>query len=600
MANAPTATAEDYLRLGQTLKSQGDLLRLNGQWSDAGSTYDRTLTVLDHAHTIDSKESEIRNELALTTDARGWIYREVGDAKQAEQAFLNAMKLLENLVREFPTVPRHRESLARAYNSLALIEESDGRLAEASVHLYRELPLVERLSQDFSDRPEHQRELARTLMNLGNVLSAQNRPQDAEPILRRAISVNATITAKNPDDVQIRFDLAKCHNNLGELLRKQGDNQEALASFMAARSINESLVKALPGQPRYRDSLATNLTNLALLLVQVDPTKVEEPNRAALAIYEKLVADYPENFQYRLGMVRCLRNLGDVVANAGKPEQAEAMYKTAMAKLETNDAKNRSPEGLRVLAGVLNNLAELDLPGAEDAYHRSIALSQSLVDTKPSLNTDRHILAIAQYNLAKFLFDARRTGEAGPFFGQSIANLEKLVSQAPKAIDFQSHFGIVLAAQGKWLESTDKISEAKIVLTSAVEHQRAAIKLSKNGPMYRELLGGHLIDLAKINLTLGAYDEAARLALDLPKTVPASKRDRPVSTPLEFWLGWSVKLAATTSSRRPTATVGRGITLAAQSSYCVRRSIALRRWPSKSSLTPTSNAWNRGPNSRRS
>jgi hypothetical protein len=51
-----------------------------------------------------------------------------------------------------------------------------------------------------------------------------------------------------------------------------------------------------------------------------------------------------------------------------------------------------------------------------------------------------------------------------------------------------------------------------------------AIQLSKNGATYRELLGGHLVDLAKIELKLGAYDEAGRLALDVPKTVPVSKR----------------------------------------------------------------------------
>lgn len=361
-------------------------------------------------------------------------------------------------------------------------------------------------------------------MNLGNVLSAQNQPQDAEPILRRAIAVNATLTAKIPEDVQIRFDLAKCYNNLGELLRKQGDTDQALASFLAARSINEALVKAFPKQPRYSDILASNLTNLALVLVHVDPPKVEETNRTALAIYEKLVAEYPENFPYRLGLVRCLRNLGTVVASANKPEQAEVMYKEALAKLESKDAKDRSPEGLRVQAELLNNLAELDLPGAEDAYRRSIVLSQNLVDANPSLSTDRHTLAIVQHNFAKFLLDAKRLSLAGPIFAQAIANLEKIVAQAPKAIDFQSHFGIVLATQGKWLDSTGKTPEAKTVLKSAVEHQRAAIQLSKNGAAYRELLGDHLIDLAKIDLELGDYDEASRLALDVPKTVPGSKR----------------------------------------------------------------------------
>ena len=91
--------------------------------------------MLEQARAIDPKHSEIRNELALATDARGWIYRDLGDAKQAEKAFADATKLLEVLVKEFPTVPRHRESLAKAYNSLAMIEETDGRLAEAANHL---------------------------------------------------------------------------------------------------------------------------------------------------------------------------------------------------------------------------------------------------------------------------------------------------------------------------------------------------------------------------------------------------------------------------------------------------------------------------------
>ena len=125
------------------------------------------------------------------------------------------------------------------------------------------------------------------------------------------------------------------------------------------------------------------------------------------------------------------------------------MYKEALAKLESKDAKNQSPEGLRVQADLLNCLAELDLPGAEDAYRRSIALSQSLVDAKPSLSSDRHTLAIAQHNLAKFLLDAKRLAEAGPFFAQSVANMEKLAAEAPKAIDVQSHFGIILATHGK-------------------------------------------------------------------------------------------------------------------------------------------------------
>jgi tetratricopeptide (TPR) repeat protein len=499
-------------------------MRLGGQSTRAESVYDKALAVLDQAHAADPKHSDLLNELAMVTDARGWIYLELGDVKKAEQAYRSALKLLEDLVKEFPTVSRHRESLARVYNSLAIIEESDGRLADAETHLQSELPLVERLSQDFPNRPEHQRELARTLTNLGNVLSAQNRPAAAEPILRRAIKVNTEITAKNPDDVQFRLDLAKDHNNLGELLRKNGDPNQAVTSFLQARSINEALVKAFPDKPRYRYALAGNLFNLALALRVIDPAKVEEACRASLAIYEKLVADYPQNIEYRLGFVLALDSQATVLAGLGKSEQAEAVYKKALAKLETRDDKAQLPEWLRAQATILNNLGELDRPGAEEAYCRSISLSQSLIDRKPPLITDRRNLAMTQTNLGQLLVDQKRLTEAGSLFAQSVANLEQLVAETPMSIELQSLLGSVLTFQGKWLAQSNDLVEAKTVLTSAVEHQRKALQLSKNAAAYRAFLGGHLVELAEVNLKLDAYEEAARIALDLPKTVPSANR----------------------------------------------------------------------------
>ncbi len=241
LAGLPTAAASDQLRLGQTFKSQGDLLRLDGQFRQAKIVYDNALATLEKAHTADSKLSEVRHDLALTADARGLVYRELGDVNSAKQDLHRAMNLLEGLVGEFPTIPRYRESLAKACNSLGLLEQAAGRLTDAEDLIRRELPLVERLAQDYPDHPEHRRELARGLYNLGVVLLAQNRATEAEPLLHRAIAVTTAIAAKYPDDVQIQFDLAKCHHNLGELLLERGDTKAALASFCASvRSTSRS------------------------------------------------------------------------------------------------------------------------------------------------------------------------------------------------------------------------------------------------------------------------------------------------------------------------------------------------------------------------
>ena len=75
----PAATADDILRLGQTLKSQGDLLRLDGKFSLARTVYDRAIVELERAHAAAAGHAETRNDLALAIDARGLVHSELGD-----------------------------------------------------------------------------------------------------------------------------------------------------------------------------------------------------------------------------------------------------------------------------------------------------------------------------------------------------------------------------------------------------------------------------------------------------------------------------------------------------------------------------------------
>ncbi|MGP0069382.1 MAG: protein kinase domain-containing protein [Isosphaeraceae bacterium] len=524
----PASTTEDILRLGQTLKSQADLLRLDGKFSQARTAYDQAIAELERAHADDAKQAETRNELALAIDARGWIHRERGDLRGAEDDYRRALEMLEKLVAEFPTVPRYREVLARALNSLGLIEESTGRLADAEDHLRRELELVERLAKDFPDRPEHRRELARTLTNLGNVLLAQNRTGEAEPILGRAIAVNGAIAAKSPDDVQIRLDLAKCHNNLGEILRRKGDAKAAIASFRQARAINEKLVAEFPDRPRYRSTLAVNLDNLALAMQAVDPPGAEATQRAAVVLFDKLIADHPDNVEYQLGRSRCLMNQGAVLASAGRFDQAEATYRQALARVETKDPKLQTPEAMRLKALLLNNLAdvfrEVKRPGAEETLRRAMGIFEELASRATAGSKDRHDLAIARFNLGDTLVDLGRLPEAEPVIAGAQADFERLVAGAPKSVDYHSQLGLLLGLQGDLLARTGKLSEARTALERAVAQQARAVDLGKNRADTRALLAKHRLALAEVGLKLNAYAEAADNALKVPQALPEADR----------------------------------------------------------------------------
>jgi eukaryotic-like serine/threonine-protein kinase len=524
IAAAKNATSEDYLRLGQTLRSQGDLSRLNGRPAQAKPFYDRALSVLSQSLAADPKHPEIRNELALASDARGWINRELGEIKTAGQDYRHSLDLLEKLVTEFPTTPRYRESMAKACNSLGLLEETTGSLVDAEMFYRRELPLVDRLAQDFPDHPEHGRELARTLWNLGNVL-ARNRDAGADTVLERAVAMNRVLNKKHPEDVQIRFDLCRAYQCLGDLQFEQGKLDAAVVSIGESRSFSDALVKEFPGHPRYADILAQNLAELGLLLHALNKPQSEEAFQESAEIYQKLVTTYPDNFEYKMGQARCLRDQGTIVASLGHVVEAEGIYRKALALFDAKDARAQSAESLRIQAGVLNNLGDLHHPGAEKAFRDSIALSSRLLNRPSPANKDLHNRSIAQNNLAEVLIGEKKLTEAESMYAQAVAGFEKLVTSAPNAIDFQSHFGIVLSQQGKCFALTGKLSEGRASLESAIKHQQQAVKLARGGSdPYRQLLGAHHIDLADLNIKLGAYEQAARIALEIPKSVPASGR----------------------------------------------------------------------------
>ena len=523
-ANTSTASTEDLLRLGQTLKSQGELLRLDGKWTEAASAFDRSIIELERALALDVKHPEIRNALALAIEARAWVHREVGVISLAEKNYRRALDLLERLVAEFPTIPRHREWLAKVCRSLGILAHETNRLDEAEAHLRREIPLVEQLAQDFPYQPEYRREQARALNVLGDDLRLRGNVAEADVILRRAIELDNKIIAESPDDVLIRFQLAMAHHNFGVVLTKQGKNEAAIESFRKAQVINQALVKEFPKTPSYASNLATNFDSLALALDAAGQPGADQNFGDATTIYERLISSYPANVDYPIWEADCLRNQGLVLAEAGRIHDAHALYRKALKLLESVDAILQTPDGMRKQAIVLSNLGALHGADAEDAFHRSIAVSKKLLSGRTGTTEDRFNLAIGHNNLGELLIEQKRLPEAGPHFTEAVTNLERLVAEVPKSLDFQQVFGNVLAGQAKWMNLTDKTADARAALTAAVEHQRHAVQLSRNAPVCTLALAQYLTDLADTNRKLGAYDDAAKVALEVPKVVAVASR----------------------------------------------------------------------------
>jgi hypothetical protein len=177
---------------------------------------------------------------------------------------------------------------------------------------------------------------------------------------------------------------------------------------------------------------------------------------------------------------------------------------------------------------VLNNLGEFQLnlkrPQAENTLREAIGACEKLSVRASQSRFDRRILASIQANLGELMIQLARFDESGPYIASSKAGFESLVAEQPASIVSQSCLGVVMEMEARLLRQKGKPEQAKIALDGAITHQRLAVELSHKAPSYREQLGSHLLELARVDLELGLYDEAGTIAVELPTVVPTSER----------------------------------------------------------------------------
>ena len=152
--------------------------------------------------------------------------------------------------------------------------------------------------------------------------------------------------------------------------------------------------------------------------------EAEGQYREALAIREKLAADFPAVTDYRKDLAGSHHNLGLLLAGLGKGPEAEQQYRKALAIKEKLAAEFPvDPEYRNDLALSRNNLGVLlaDLgkgPEAEGQFRKALAIEETLIADFPAVPDYRKDLAGSHYNLGR---PAGRPGEGGGGGGAVIA-----------------------------------------------------------------------------------------------------------------------------------------------------------------------------------
>jgi serine/threonine protein kinase len=288
----------------------------------------------------------------------------LGELKEAEQDYDQALRIGKQLAADFPTRPELHRGLATSYNSLGLLLKATGRPKEAEIAYTDALALLKQLVADSPTRPDFRQDLATTYNDLGILLTDTGRPKEAEKADADALAIQKQLAADFPRKAEFRQDLARSHSNLGNMFRTTYRFKEAEKAYTEALAIQKQLAADFPKRPEFRQELAGSYDNLGgLLYLTRRKDRLKEAVTActeALAIYKQLAADFPTRPEFRQDLALCHNNLAGLLAATGRLKEAEAAYIDALAiyKRLAADFPNQ-PDLQSSLACSIGNLAIL-------------------------------------------------------------------------------------------------------------------------------------------------------------------------------------------------------------------------------------------------
>jgi serine/threonine protein kinase/tetratricopeptide (TPR) repeat protein len=352
-----------------------------GELKEAEQDYDQALSIYEQLAADVTARPEFRQQRARSHNARGNLLRQKGRLEEAEKDYDQALSIQKQLTADFPDRPEFRQQLASSHNNRSLLLMETGRLKEAEQDLDQSVGIQKRLAAEFPSRTKFRHELATSHCNRGALLAGTGRLEEAEQDYDRALNILKQLVVDFPARPDFRQELARSHDFLGQLLKNSGRIQEVEQHYNQTLSIRKQLAADFPSRPEFRRELAWSHANLGNLLVTTGRRReAEQDFDQSFAVLKQLTAEFPNRREFRHELATSHCNRGALLADTGRLHEAERDYNEARSILKqlAADFPNRLPNIQNSLASVCTNLALLHLKQGNPA-----AAKQQLLEGRP-------------------------------------------------------------------------------------------------------------------------------------------------------------------------------------------------------------------------
>ena len=286
------------------------------------------------------------------------------------------------------------------------------------------------------------------------------------------------------------------------IFQSMGMFDKALEMYTSALNIQEDLAKI---EPFFNTWIAATLNNLGVLLTDMGkPEDAKNKYERALQMREALLATDTKNTTYQSDVATTLNNLGNLLFHVNKPEDAKNKYERALQMREAllaTDTKNTTYQS--DVATTLNNLGNLlfDVSKPEDAkdkYERSLEIYKALLATDTKNTVYQSDVANMFNNLGALLADMDKPEDAKDHSERALQMHEYLLATDTKNTVYQSNVANTLNNLGNLLFYVNKPEDAKDKYERSLEIYNALLATNTQNTVYQSRVASTLNNLGTL------------------------------------------------------------------------------------------------------
>lgn len=383
---------------------------------------------------------------------------------------------------------------------------------EAAIAIFKTL-----VSTDPANRSRHELSIMLNERNLGDLTTDLHRPDEARVHYDTALEIGTRLTNEvadatdatdnsekqsnnPPSKTELQYELARTYNSLFLLYDKPDSRGDARRALQFSLDLHRELVAESPDNPDFRQKLALAYSNMGKL--EADAGRPDDAIRyytSAIELQRSLLDEKPEERSYQEDLARSLNNRGYAAYQLKRP--ADAVKDTLEAITTLKKLANHHPEALDyqfllAAAHITHGLEEIDLQQTDSSIAtltQAIELLQTLIAQLPDgqLPDARYREALAKARRNRAVALTRRQPPDFPA-AEHEANLalelvRTLVVEFPHRLDYRNDLAETLFETANYYELQKQPQQAVPLYDDAIEQIMLAGK-DQVSPLNTDLL----------------------------------------------------------------------------------------------------------------